>query len=107
MKANTPRVQPKYSPDVQLEDMLAARVPDVSAKVAPGPYVDEYAYESWGDGTLDDEIIAEGHSDVAYQSAPSDIFSGTNHEPWEVIGAASDSKVYQGRVQEEREVFEL
>jgi hypothetical protein len=104
LAADNTRVQPKYSPDVQLEDMLAARVSDLSEKVAPGPYVDEFAYDNWGEST---EELVERDSDIIYESAAPDDFNGSKEEPWELVSAAPNPQVYKGRVQEEREVFEL
>jgi hypothetical protein len=106
VRLNTPRTQPKHSPDVQLEDMLASRASDVSARVAPGPYVDEDAYEHWGDSIIGSETMEDPQGDPFYKSATLDDFSGTKDEPWEFV-ATPDSPVYQGRVHEEREVFEL
>jgi hypothetical protein len=107
VRLNTPRVQPKYSPDVELEDMLASRISDVSTKVTPGPYVDEEVYEHWGDSVRVGETMAERQDEAIYKSATPDDFSSTKDESWEFIEATPNPQVYQGRVQEEREVFEL
>jgi hypothetical protein len=107
VRLNTPRVQPKYSPDVELGDMLASRISDVSTKVTPGPYVDEEVYEHWGDSVRVGETMAERQDEAIYKSATPDDFSSTKDESWEFIEATPNPQVYQGRVQEEREVFEL
>jgi hypothetical protein len=107
------RVQPKYSPDVQLEDMLAARVSAASPKVAPGPYVDEEAYENWDEswaGREDflPESLTQRQSDLSYEPAAAapKHFEAFTDEPWE-IARGSNPQAHQGRVQQEREVFEL
>jgi hypothetical protein len=111
--SKTPRVQPKYSPDVQLEDMLAARVSAASLKVAPGPYVDEEAYENWdesGAGREDflPESLTQRASDLRYEPAAAvpKHFEAFTDEPWE-IASGSNPRAHQSRVQQEREVFEL
>jgi hypothetical protein len=104
-----PPVQPKYSEDVQLEDLLVQRS---SSKVSPGPYVDEDAYESWGetkqtqDGFLTD-LRTEQESGLGYEHAQSNQVDATVAEPWEFVRESSRPRPYQGRMQEEREVFEL
>lgn len=105
-RPNTPRVQPKYSPNVELEEMLASQAPDVANKVAPGPYVDEDAYEHWDDSIIVSETMVERPGDVIYKSA-SDDASSIKNEEWEFVEATPNPQIYQGRVQEEREVFEL
>lgn len=110
--SNQPRVQPKYSPDVQLEDMLAARVSAASSRVGPGAYVDEDVYESLGESEVgrsefSDEGTTERQSDVSYESAAaSNHLDAIRDESWEFV-ERSNSQAYESRVREEREVFEL
>ena len=111
LNSKAPRVQPKYSPDVQLEDMLVARVSSDSAKVAPGGYVDEETYENWDVTDVGSDLFSERITDPQSphhfepEIAPED-FEANVDESW-VFTRGSETQTYQGRLQEEREVFEL
>ncbi len=107
-RSNTPRVQPKYSPEPQFEDTLLASASAVSSKVGPGPYVDGEAYESWDDigSEYFDDLTTEPPSPMDNKpTASPQSLGGVEDESWEFVPA--NAKTYQGRVQEEREVFEL
>jgi hypothetical protein len=111
LNSKAPRVQPKYSPDVQLEDMFAARVSTDSSKVAPGGYVDEETYENWdvtdaGSDLFSDPITEPQSPSTVEPEIASENFEANIDESW-VFTRGSESQTYQGRLQEEREVFEL
>lgn len=109
-RLKTPRVQPNYSNEEQLEDTLLERASALSSKTGPSPNVD-VVYESWDDMNVGgreyfDDLTAEpatSMNDKPIASAQS--FNGVEDESWDFVPAKA--KAYQGRVQEEREVFEL
>src|SRR5687767_11138558 len=57
--ARASRVQPRYSPDIQLEDMLTTSQTTESTQEKPGRYVEQDTFESWGGGTDTDEWFVE------------------------------------------------
>ena len=107
-KAKGFRAQPKYSPDVELEDMLTTRLAAESPIVEPTRYVEREAYESWGENTETEEsffedLTANSRADETIVPAP---YSADNEESWEYV-PESNPQAFKSRVQEEREVFEL
>ena len=110
--AKASRVQPKYAPDIELEDMLTTRLATASTGVQPGRNVEQDSYESWSEYTEANEVFFEdltGRSgaDVTYseteQPAP---YNAQDEESWEYV-PESHPQAYKSKVQEEREVFEL
>lgn len=110
--AKASRVQPKYSPDIELEDMLTTSVATASTEVQPGGHVGQDAYESWSENTESDDSFlkdwtASSKADVTYSEriVPTP-YNAENEEPWEYV-PESHPQAYNSKVQEEREVFEL
>lgn len=110
--ARASRVQPKYSPDIEFEEMLTATLETESPKVQPGHYVENNSYESWSEDADTDEsffedLPASSSADVTYSEGvvPSS-YSVRNEESWEYV-SKSNPQAYKSREQEEREVFEL
>ena len=111
-KARASRVQPKYSPDIELEDMLTTGQGTESTQAKPGPYGEQNSYESWSESSETDEWFfedlpagpraEESHSERVVPAS----YNVQKEESWEYVPEL-DPQVYKSREQEEREVFEL
>ena len=110
--AKASRVQPKYSADDELEDMLAAAFPSKSSNVRPGRNVNQDAYASWDENTPTamssfENLARDPRADVTYDEvvAPTH-YDASSEGSWQYV-SVSNPTAYKGKVQEEREVFEL
>ena len=110
--AKASRVQPKYSSDIELEEMLTTTLVTEQAIVEREHYVEQDPYESWGENPETEESFFETFSessevDLTYSEgvvpAPYDL---QNEDSWEYV-PKSNPQAYKSRVPEEREVFEL
>ena len=110
--AKASRVQPKYSADIELEEMLTTRFATESTEGQPGQYVEQDEYESWGENCETDELFfedlpASSGADLTYAEpvvpTPYDVQS---EESWEYV-PEPNPQAYKSKVLEEREVFEL
>ncbi|HKO44695.1 MAG TPA: hypothetical protein VJU84_15560 [Pyrinomonadaceae bacterium] len=104
------RVQPKYSPDVELEDMLATRLATESTTVSPERYGEQDSFDSWSETNETDEVFfedlpASSRGGMSYSETPAP-YNVQNEDSWEYV-PESNPQAYKSRVQEEREVFEL
>ena len=106
------RVQPKYSPDIELEDMLTTRRANESTNVQAGRYVEQDLFEGWSETNEIAEELFEGlpaspKAGVSYSEtvAPAP-YNVQNQDSWGYV-PESNPQAYKSRVQEEREVFEL
>ena len=106
------RVQPKYSPDIELEDMLATRLATESTTVSPGQYGEQDSFNSRSETNETDEVFfedlpASSRARVTYSETVSPApYNVQNKDSWEYL-PESNPQAYKSRVQEEREVFEL
>ncbi|HEY5884177.1 MAG TPA: hypothetical protein VIT88_05785 [Pyrinomonadaceae bacterium] len=96
------RVQPKYSPEVALEEMLTGS--DSSRTTERD--VDLDAFESWDESNSTNEFFFEDLNTSSRTDVNFDEAVGQSKEAWEYI-PDSNPQGYNSRVQEEREVFEL
>ncbi|HKO61955.1 MAG TPA: hypothetical protein VJV03_12405 [Pyrinomonadaceae bacterium] len=105
-KANATRVQPKYDPEGELEEMLASGQPIETTKVGPGRYVDQVAYENW-DGDSFGDLTTNTKAEVTYDEAVAPTPNVMpSEQSWDTL-PVPNAAVYKSRVHEEREVFEL
>ena len=110
--AKASRVQPKYSPDTELEDMLTTRLATESPQEQSGRYIEQDSYESWSESTETDEsffedLMASSRAEVTLSErvVPAS-YNVQTEESWEFV-PKSNPQEYKSRVPEEREVFEL
>ena len=110
--AKASRVQPKYSPDIELEDILTTRLATEPTRMQTGRYVEQDSYESWGESTESDELFFEdlpASSRVDLSNSETVVpapYNVQDEESWEYV-SKSNPQAYKSKVQEEREVFEL
>ena len=106
------RVQPKYSPEIELEDMLATRLATESTTVPPGQHGEQDSFDSWGETNEIDEVFfedlpASSRARVTDSETVSPApYNVQKEDSWEYVPEANP-QAYKSRVQEEREVFEL
>ena len=96
------RVQPKYSPEGALEEMLTGS----DSSRTPERDVDLDAYENWDESNSTDGFFFEDLNTRSLTDVNFDEAVGPSKESWEYI-PDSNPQGYNSRVQEEREVFEL
>ena len=109
--AKNSRAQPKYSPNIELEDMLTTSASE-SADVQSARYVEQDLFDNWSETNETDEVFFEdlpassrgGVSDS--ETVAPTHYSLQNKDSWEYV-PESNPQAYKSKVQEEREVFEL
>ena len=103
--AKASRVQPKYAPDIELEDILTTRLATASTGVQPGRNVEQDSYESWNEYTETDESFLEdftsrSRADVTNsETAMPAPYNAQDEESWEYV-PESHPQAYKSKVQE-------
>jgi hypothetical protein len=113
-QANAVRAKPKYSPDIDLEDVLAEESGSPSEKVGPTGYVDEFAYDMWGgDEVLDTTSQVETDASVTERASWLEVMDNqeevinTYDRQWKSTNQPIRPEIPVDRMGSDREVFEL